>query len=160
MNKIDAIIVHCTATKEDIDFHVADIDRMHRQRGFNMIGYHYLVTLDGTVEEGRPLPMDGAHCNSKDKDGVSYNKHSIGIVYVGGLDKNGKPKDTRTFEQKRALLVLIQGLVKDYAIKEILGHRDTSPDLNGDGEIEASEWIKACPCFNAKAEYADLLIRE
>lgn len=157
MDKIDAIIVHCSATKAGQDFKAKDIDYMHCQKGWRMIGYNYVIDLDGTVEEGRPLTMDGAHCSSKDKNGVSYNKHSIGICYIGGLDANGKAKDTRTDAQKRALRLLMYKLVHSYPIKEILGHRDTSPDLDGDGEIEPNEWIKMCPCFNAKDEYKDLL---
>lgn len=157
MDKIDAIIVHCSATKAGQDFKAKDIDRMHRQRGFNCIGYNYTIDLDGQIEVGRPLTVDGAHCSSKDKNGVSYNKHSIGICYIGGLDANGKAKDTRTDAQKRALRLLISKLVHSYPIKEILGHRDTSPDLDGDGEVEPNEWIKMCPCFNAKDEYKDLL---
>ena len=157
MDKIDTIIIHCSATRAGRDIRAKDIDYMHRERGWRMIGYNYVIDLDGTVEEGRPLTMDGAHCAEKDKDGVSYNKHSIGICYIGGLDANGKAKDTRTDAQKRALRLLISKLVHSYPIKEILGHRDTSPDLDGDGEVEPSEWIKMCPCFNAKDEYKDLL---
>lgn len=157
MDKIDAIIVHCSATKAGQDFKAKDIDRMHRGRGFAQIGYNYVIDLDGKIEVGRPLTMDGAHCTSKDKNGVSYNKHSIGICYIGGLDANGKAKDTRTDAQKRALRLLIAKLVHTYPIKEILGHRDTSPDLDGDGEIEPNEWIKMCPCFDARDEYKDLL---
>lgn len=158
MNKIDAIVVHSSATKAGQDIGKSEINRMHVARGFNCIGYNYVVRIDGTVETGRSLQIDGAHCNSKGFSGVSYNKHSIGICYVGGLDKNKKPADTRTPEQKKALRELISKLLKEYPdIKEIIGHRDTSPDLNGNGEIEPSEYIKACPCFDAKEEYKDLL---
>ncbi len=52
---------------------------------------------------------------------------------------------------------LIAKLVKEYDIKEVLGHRDTSPDLDGDGIVEPCEWTKMCPCFDAKEEYSDLL---
>ena len=55
---------------------------MHVSRGFQCIGYNYVIRLDGTVEVGRSLTIDGAHCNSKGFSGVSYNKHSIGICYV------------------------------------------------------------------------------
>ena len=53
MRKIDSVIIHCSATKAGMDFSVADIDRWHRARGMNGIGYHYVVRLDGTVEKGR-----------------------------------------------------------------------------------------------------------
>ena len=130
---------------------------MHLQRGFNTIGYNYVIRLDGTVEIGRSLTIPGAHCNTKGTSGVSYNRHSIGICYVGGLDANGKAKDTRTEAQKEALRTLIARLIEKYPIKEVLGHRDTSPDLDGDGVVEPNEWIKMCPCFDAKEEYKDLL---
>ena len=158
MNKIDAIVVHCSATRAGQDIGKSEINRMHVARGFNCIGYNFVVRIDGTVETGRSLQIDGAHCNSKGFSGVSYNKHSIGICYVGGLDKSGKAADTRTDAQKNALRELIAKLVKEYPdIKEILGHRDTSPDLDGDGIVEPNEWIKICPCFDAASEYKDLL---
>ena len=73
---------------------------------------------------------------------------------------HGKAADTRTPEQKKALRELIAKLVKEYPIKEILGHRDTSPDLNGDGVVEPYEWTKMCTCFDAAEEYKDLLMLE
>ena len=103
MKTIDAIIIHCSATRAGQDLRAKDIDRMHKQRGFNQIGYNFVVDLDGHVENGRPLSIDGAHCNTKGFSGVSYNKHSIGICYIGGLDASGRPADTRTPEQKAAL---------------------------------------------------------
>lgn len=151
MKKIDAIVIHCTATREGQDVRASDIDKWHKERGWKMIGYNYVIDLDGTVETGRPLTMNGAHC-------VGYNNHSIGIVYVGGLDANGKPKDTRTPAQKRALNDLIYKLVDKYPITDILGHRDSSPDLNGDGIISPNEWIKACPCFDVRGEFPILVV--
>ena len=157
MNNIDSIVIHCSATKAGVDLKAKDIDRMHKQRGFNRIGYHYVIDLDGTVETGRPLTMEGAHCNTKGYSGVSYNRHSIGICYIGGLDKNGKPADTRTEAQKKALKNLVVELCGKYEICEVLGHRDTSPDLDGDGEVEPKEWIKACPCFDVHSEFPNFL---
>lgn len=157
MERIDTIIVHCSATMQGRDYTAADIDRWHKGQGWECIGYHYVVRRDGTVEAGRPLPMQGAHCTSKDSNGVSYNRHSIGICYIGGLDSRGRPADTRTTAQREALRTLIGRLVAAYPIREILGHRDTSPDLDGDGEIEPEEWIKSCPCFDAREEYGGLL---
>lgn len=157
MNKIDSIIIHCSATRAEQDFTAKDIDRMHRARGFNQIGYNHIVRLDGTVETGRPLTIDGAHCNTKGFSGLSYNKHSIGICYIGGLDANGKPADTRTIAQKTALRELVAKLCKEYEIIEVLGHRDTSPDLDGSGEVEPKEYIKACPCFDVRSEFSNFL---
>ena len=150
---IDAIVIHCTASKAGQDIRAADIDKQHQERGFAMIGYNYVVDLDGTVEDGRPLTRDGAHCNTAGLSGKSYNKHSIGIVYVGGLDENGEPADTRTPEQKQALADLVYRLINEYPIVEVIGHRDASPDKNGNGKIERNEWIKQCPCFSVRDEF-------
>lgn len=154
MNKIDAIVIHCSATRAGQDVRAADIDKWHKERGFAMIGYNYVVDLDGTVEVGRPLNKDGAHCNTAGLSGVSYNKHSIGICYIGGLDANGNPADTRTPEQKMALSKLVYQLMNEHpGIVEVIGHRDASPDKNGDGKITPNEWIKQCPCFDVKSEF-------
>ena len=101
MRSIDKIIVHCSATREGQHVTVQQIRQWHLQRNFADIGYHYVIYLDGTVHKGRPLEKAGAHCKG-------YNAHSIGICYIGGLDRQGKPKDTRTAAQKAALLSLIR----------------------------------------------------
>jgi len=153
MKTIDAIVIHCSATRAGQDLRAADIDKMHQERGFAGIGYNFVIDLDGTVEVGRPLNRDGAHCNTAGLSGKSYNKHSIGIVYVGGLDENGNPADTRTPEQKQALADLVYRLINEYPIIEVIGHRDASPDKNGNGKIERNEWIKQCPCFSVRDEF-------
>ncbi len=157
MNKIDSIIIHCSATRAGQDLTAKDIDRMHRARGFNQIGYNYIIRIDGTIEIGRSLTVDGAHCNTKGFSESSYNKHGVGICYIGGLDANGKPADTRTIAQKAALRELVAKLCKEYEIIEVLGHRDTSPDLDGSGEVEPKEYIKACPCFDVRFEFPNFL---
>ena len=143
MRNIDSIIVHCSATKAGQDFTATDIDRWHRERGFNGIGYHYVVRLDGKLEKGRDVSLAGAHCKG-------WNERSVGICYIGGLDANGRPADTRTNAQKRVLYQIIMDLQWEYNILQVLGHRDTSPDLNGDGVIEPYEYVKVCPCFDVK----------
>lgn len=151
---IDAIVIHCSATRAGQDVRAADIDKMHKERGFAMIGYNYVIDLDGRIESGRPLTRDGAHCNTAGLSGVEYNKHSIGICYIGGLDRKGNPADTRTREQKIALHNLVYLLLDEYPnIKEIIGHRDASPDKNKDGKISTNEWIKQCPCFDVRSEF-------
>lgn len=138
--QIDKIIIHCSASKEGQNVTVEQIDKMHRQRGFACIGYHFVIDIKGVVHDGRDISKVGAHT-------TGYNIGSIGICYVGGLDKNGKIKDTRTYQQKNALYQLVKKLMEIYPIKEVKGHRDYSPDTNGDGVISKYEWIKGCPCF-------------
>lgn len=150
MKTIDSIIIHCSATLAGQDLRAKDIDKMHKARKFSQIGYNYVIDLDGTIEVGRPLTIAGAHC-------LGYNNHSVGICYIGGLDASGKASDTRTAAQKEALRTLIADLCKKYNIIEILGHRDTSPDLNGNGVVEPSEWMKMCPCFEVRDEFANFM---
>jgi len=135
MRTIDTIIVHCTATPAGRDVTVADVDRWHRERGFDGIGYHYLVGLDGTVHVGRPLERAGAHCKG-------HNAHSIGVCYVGGLDAGMSPADTRTDSQRKALVKLLTVLRRRFGRVQIRSHCDFA--------------AKACPCFDATAEYRDL----
>ena len=150
---IEAIVIHCSATREGVDVRASDIDKWHKERGWSMIGYNYVIDLDGTVEIGRPLSMSGAHCADKGFSGKSYNLHSIGICYVGGLDKNGHSKDTRTDAQKLSMHKLVMELIEKYPITDVLGHRDASPDKNGDGVITKNEWVKTCPCFSVRDEF-------
>lgn len=136
MRKINEIIVHCSATPEGRNVTVAEIDRWHRQRGFKGIGYHYVVYLDGSIHGGRPVERIGAHC-------TNHNRYTIGVCYIGGVDRDMKPKDTRTEAQKAALLSLLKHLKKTYCpTGKIRGHRDYAN--------------KACPSFDASKEYANI----
>ena len=125
---------------------VKDIARWHKDRGYREIGYHYVVYLDGSIHKGRDEEKIGAHV-------LGHNTDSVGICYVGGLDKFGKSKDTRTDEQKKSLIKLIGELKERYPRASLLGHRDLSPDINGDGKIDKWEWLKDCPCFDVRKEY-------
>lgn len=162
---ITEIIIHCSATKEGVAYSSDRINASHKARNFSSytddngqtryIGYHYLIHLDGTIEACRPESKIGCHASG-------HNANSIGICYIGGLDArdtNGCTiKDTRTIQQKESLIKLIKVLkVKYPSIKKVIGHRDTSPDLNGNGIIEPYEYIKGCPCFNAIPEYKNLI---
>ena len=142
---ITLIVVHCTATKVDADFTQKDLLRCHKARGMCMVGYHFYIRKDGFIWSTRPLEMVGAHC-------LGYNRESVGIAYEGGLDIKGLPADTRTPEQKHSLRVLIRTLKKMFPISRVCGHRDLSPDSNGNGVVEPSEWLKQCPCFEVATD--------
>lgn len=145
--KITEIIVHCSATPEGKDYTVDDIRRWHKQRGYSDVGYHYIVYRNGILAQGRDVNTIGAHA-------AGHNAHSIGICYIGGMNaENTQPEDTRTLRQKARLLSLLVDLRKLYPNARIIGHRDLSEDKNGDGIIDSSEWMKACPSFDAKSEY-------
>ena len=139
------IVVHCTATRVNVDFTQQDLLRSHRSRGMTCVGYHFYIRKDGYIWSTRPLEMVGAHARG-------YNQHSIGIAYEGGLDEQGHPADTRTEKQKFSMRALIRTLKKDFAITQVCGHRDLSPDTNGNGVVEPSEWLKQCPCFDVATD--------
>ncbi|MGL4518997.1 MAG: N-acetylmuramoyl-L-alanine amidase [Phocaeicola sp.] len=140
MRKIDLIVIHCSATRGDRDFTEHDLEVCHRRRGFKGAGYHFYIRKDGRIITTRPLERVGAHAKG-------HNAHSIGICYEGGIGLNGRPADTRTPQQKHSLKVLVKTLLLDYPECRVCGHRDLSPDRNGNGEIEPEEWVKECPCF-------------
>lgn len=134
MRKINKIILHCAATPNGKAFDVADIDSWHAQRGFNRskearedhlnnikaCGYHYVITLDGTIQQGRSHEEVGAHAKGQ-------NTHSIGICIIG--------TDQFSTEQWAALKTLVSGLLYQY------------PDSNVHGHYEFNSH-KTCPCFN------------
>lgn len=131
MRTIASIVIHCTATPAGRNVTVGEIRQWHRDRGWADIGYHYVIGLDGTVYEGRPIEKMGAHC-------IGQNAHSVGICYVGGTDKNGTPRDTRTDAQKAAMLRLVKVLMETYDIKadHVWGHNRFA--------------AKACPSFDVE----------
>lgn len=119
--EIREIIVHCTASPEGREMTVKQIDDIHRnEKKWRCIGYHKVIYLDGSIHDGRPIGMMGAHCN---EDG--HNRYSIGVVYIGGCAKDGKtPKDTRTPAQKVALANLLEELHKTFPNATLYGHRE------------------------------------
>ena len=132
MRTITFIIIHCSATPEGRSLSFEECRRDHiMHRHFLDIGYHFYITRDGTVHDGRPIEKVGAHCEG-------HNSHSIGICYEGGLDANGKPADTRTEAQRKALKSLVERMHRLFPKALIVGHHDLNPR-------------KACPCFKVNS---------
>lgn len=142
----DLIVIHCTVTPEGKDLSAKDIDKMHRKQGLNGVGFHFIVRLNGTVELGRPVQAVGAHVQG-------LNGTSIGIAYVGGTDKEGRAKDTRTEPQKVALRAIVERVAKGYPNATVTGHRDCT---RGFGRADPFLRLPESPCFDAVSEFADL----
>jgi N-acetylmuramoyl-L-alanine amidase len=134
MRSIDLIVVHCSATPQDMDIGAETIDRWHKERGWAGIGYHYVIRRNGRVENGRPLERAGAHA-------AGHNDASVGVCMVGGTDAEDRQKAEANFamSQYRALEELIFTLRGRFGSLEVLGHRDL-PGVR-----------KACPCFDVRA---------
>lgn len=124
---IKEIILHCSATPEGKDIKAVTIDKWHRAKGWNGIGYQFYIDLDGTIEVGRNINVAGAHA-------TNHNSISIGICYAGGCAKDGKtPKDTRTPQQKLSLYELVHDLLLLYPNVKVMCHNQVAK--------------KACPSF-------------
>ena len=130
MREINYLVLHCSATQPD-----AKIESIQNYWRKNLVwkspGYHYVIKADGEI-----VPLLSI---DKVSNGVAgYNSQIINISYIGGIDKAGKPKDTRTEEQKASILKLLKDLKKRFPSVKIQGHRDF-PKV-----------AKACPSFDVK----------
>ncbi len=135
---INEIIIHCTATPEGRAVSVDTIRGWHKAQGWKDIGYHWIVLLDGTVEPGRPEALIGSHV-------AGHNTGTLGVVYVGGVDAKGNPKDTRTPAQRAALLSHVRALIARYpAIRKVTGHNQYA--------------AKACPSFDVRKDELGRLV--
>ena len=134
MRNINYIAIHCTATQPEAS--IASIQNYWKNNlGWKNPGYHYIIDHFGNIVNLLPIELVS--------NGVQgYNSQTINISYVGGIDKSGKPKDTRTEAQKQSILKLLKELRIKFPKAKIQGHRDF-PNVK-----------KACPSFDAKKEYS------
>ena len=128
-SRTDAIFVHCSATKPDMDIGVETIRMWHKQQGWLDVGYHFIIKRDGTVEEGRPVNVVGSHV----KD---WNSKSVGICLVGGINDKGQFEANFTPAQMDSLRGLLHNLMAQYPEAKLMAHHQVAP--------------KACPSFNLK----------
>lgn len=131
LGPIKFLTIHCAATPEGRDVKAATISEWDREK-FGQVSYHWVIELDGTAVRTLDDTRKGAHVGKA-------NTGNVGIAYVGGVDKAGNPKDTRTPAQNRALRTLIRTYQSRVPGLIVLGHRDW-PNVK-----------KACPSFNAPA---------
>lgn len=157
MRPIKLIVIHCTASPNGRWVGAADIDRWHLKRGFRRepvarnafnpellsIGYHHVICTNGAIATGRSHAEVGAHV-------AGHNADSLGIAMAG--------TDRFSLAQWTALRELINALTQQqgrnpprYPNARIVGHRDLSPDKDGDGVVEPQEWLKTCPGFDVAA---------
>lgn len=153
MRPIDTVVIHCSATANGVPL-TADgatpletIDRWHRARKFQRaydarvrfqpnltsIGYHYVVYANGDLARGRALEEVGAHA-------AGHNARSIGLCMIG--------MDAYSLGQWATLRAVVEGLEGMFPGVRVVGHRDLSPDADGDGVVEKHEWLKTCPGFD------------
>jgi N-acetyl-anhydromuramyl-L-alanine amidase AmpD len=135
-------VVHVTATPPGWDKGVAGIRAIHKAQGWSDIGYNEIINPDGRAEMGRGKMAIGAHV-------AGFNSISYGISLVGGVNASGKPDfNTIRDAQLATLFKRMKELTAGFPEIRWCGHRDLSPDKNGNGVIEPFEHMKACPCFD------------
>lgn len=152
--RTDLIVIHCSATRPVQDIGAAEIRSWHLARGYRDIGYHLVIRRDGRIETGRALDAVGAHA-------LGSNTTSVGVCMVGGLMPDGTPADLThplefdafTEQQLAAAHATVSFLRRIYPAAAVVGHRDLSPDLDGDGAVERHEWLKTCPGFDVAKEF-------
>lgn len=144
MNKLERLVLHCTATPEGREVTSAEIRAWHTNpvskggRGWKQVGYTDMIHLDGKIER---LVANNEDANvdpwEVTNGAAGFNSTSRHVVYVGGMDRqNKRATDTRTPAQCRAM----EGYVKDfhscYPHVRIVGHNELA--------------AKACPSFDVQ----------
>lgn len=140
MREITHIVIHCSATRASQDIGASEIDRWHRDRGWNGIGYHFVVKRDGVVEAGRPVERAGAHVSG-------FNSTTIGVCLVGGVAEDGRtPEINFTRPQIDSAIAYVADLVNRYQlrIQNVIGHNEAIRDITHGSP-------KACPVLDMPA---------
>ena len=132
--KTDTIVIHCTQTPADMDFGVDKVTTWHKNRGFDTIGYHYLIKRDGTLEVGRDEDLVGAHA-------VQVNGTSIGVALVGGGNVDMGWENNFLPEQFDTLKQIISRLKENYDITKIIGHYQVD-DKKKCPSFDVPKWLE------------------
>lgn len=177
MRLINQIVIHCSATPNGVYISPAQIDAWHAappnnfqrrsvdvdafNRALPHIGYHWVVTADGRLHAGRATSEVGAHVKN-------HNANSIGICITGTsrfylrqwdslasllADLAFNLQADRLLPADRATYPMSPRRTVSQLAKmgiSIVGHRDLSPDINGDGQITKIDWLKICPGFSVE----------
>lgn len=150
IKSISLIVIHCSATRENVDYSPERLEQDHKARGYLRANYDFYIRKSGEVVRMNPLGFVPAQA-------MGYDKDSLGICYEGGLDIFGRAWDTRTPAQKISLKQLLRHLLIRFPEACICGHRDLSRYLAGDGIFSSEAWGKLCPSFDAEKEYMGLV---
>lgn len=130
MREIKYIVVHCTAGSQ-LQTVEGLMDYFTRVKKWKHPGYHYVVTAEGKVVQLLDI--------AKVSNGVrGYNRESINVAWMGGIDKYGRSVDNRTDDQRLSLKGLVKMLMERFPGAKLMGHRDF-PGV-----------AKDCPCFEVR----------
>jgi len=138
MRKIHTAILHCAAVPSDWHFGktaaqmVNEIRRWHLERGFNDIGYHYLIAPSGSIAVGRPLSKEGAHV-------AGHNSGTVGILLIEHIRISKMATFDHFFrhEQRIACRALLSGL----NVSDVKGHNDYANKLCPGFSVKKVDWL-------------------
>ena len=136
MREIKYLVIHCTATSQLAKVE-SIINYWKNNLGWSSPGYHALIEPSGKINrlQKDEFPTNGV---------AGYNKVSLHVSYIGGVNEKGRGLDNRTEAQKEAILGILKEWRAKYPNAIIQGHKDF-PGVK-----------KECPSFNAKEEYANI----
>jgi N-acetyl-anhydromuramyl-L-alanine amidase AmpD len=150
---ITEVVVHWTANFIDQDINAEEIDRIHIARGFDGIGYHYVILRDGSLQRGRNINRAGAHA-------LRRNANSIGIAFVGGINltsaeasrlggyqavaNNGRysSAESLTDAQFDTFDMFMDSFFKVFPYGQAFGHMDTDPNRKPDPGFDVAEYCR------------------
>lgn len=142
--KIKYVALHCTGSREGQTTTAAKLNAFFKApvpqgRGWNKPGYAFIIHQNGKLEKLIEFTDDEYMEPREITNGVAgINSVTISIAYVGGTDKNGKPKNTMTPAQEETIAAVCHRFVKVIPGVLIAGHNEF-PNV-----------AKACPSFSAK----------
>lgn len=133
MREINNIVIHCTATPQDVQIS-GILNYWRHSLGWANPGYHYIIDPDGVLHHIHPL--------SKIANGVKgHNSDSIHISYIGGVDQDYNPLDNRTEGQLITMESLVRTMAEIYPDADIKGHRDFENVTKACPSFDVAGWI-------------------
>lgn len=138
---VSSVVIHATETFTNKNIGAEEIDAIQKKLGEDEIGYHYVIRRDGRLQRGRPVEKEGSHCPTG-----NYDKTSIGIVMVGGINRASTEQSFETSSasftraQYNTLEQFLQVFYNNFSGGEVFGHSDIETD-ELDPYFDVSEYI-------------------
>lgn len=128
------VTVHATQTTAKLDMSGRDVDRRDRMHGFSRCGYHYVISRDGTVYEGRPAAASSVHDDPEEaRDAMSF-------CLVGGCNDANAPEDNFTEVQWDAFRTLLTAVGSEHPFTRV---RSKTPSLTTE-RVNRAIWRMRC----------------
>jgi LysM repeat protein len=123
------VVIHHSGNSGETDPRAIEEKHME-DKGWDDVGYHYLIIPSGVIYEGRPLQYKGSHVDQA-------NTGKIGILVMGDFESNWWDDDDEpTQAQISSAVALIQTLKGEFrTLAKLGGHRDYKAGTECPGDI-------------------------